>query len=197
MSDEKENPRAWLLDLCRDSHPLLGTPFLHDHGAQTYECATNGHGLILMPGAGVTTRRDGPPIDQLLARAPVLLGRAGVVDLIEWGEAVECRCGICDFSGSVSYRHPIKVPFRLGKLFGRLIDRWYVFQFLEHLSEHRGYVEVRSEADTLAPIQFVGDGWLVVIMPCRELEEQLFDLSDYPQPNGAYRSALSVLGGGD
>lgn len=193
---ETENPRAWLVDLCRHGHPLLGAPFLFDHSGATYECATNGHGLILALGAGVTTRRDGPPLESFLAPAPLLLGRAGVLDLIEWGEAVQCRCGSCDPAGAVEYPHPIKSPFRLGRLFGRMIDRWYVYTFLEHLHEHRGYVEVRSEADPLAPIQFFGDGWIVVIMPCRDDNEERLMRFDYPPPGPAHKAALQVLEGG-
>lgn len=196
MTEQPENPRAWMKALCRAENTLLATPFLHDHNGQTYECATNGHGLILMSGSGVTTRRDGPPLDSFLARAPVLLGHAGIDDLIAWGEAIECRCGTCDFAGVVTHRHPIKLPFRLGRLFGRQIDRWCVFTFLENLRPHSGYVEVRSKTDPLAPIQFFGDGWIVVIMPCRDYEENGLILTDYPPPNPGQRAALEVLEGG-
>lgn len=188
----QENPRAWLKLLCAPEYnPKLGFTFLHDIDGETYECATNGHAIIAVLGAGVTTRRDGPPIGKYVEKSPVVLGRAKAGDLAYWGSWVECRCDDCDPAGATEHPHPIPSPFRLGRLFGRWIDRWYVYEFLENL---KGECEIRSGEVAESPVQFFGDGWIVTIMPFRERYEPALD--NFPPLSSAQQAGIDLLQGG-
>jgi hypothetical protein len=178
---QAENPRWWLREYCTPEmfrSELVATPFLLDIDGVTYECATDGHGMMAVEGAGVTTRRDGPPgAEEYFAPQPLEIGKADIGLLAQWGRRAECHCDICDPAGANEYRHAIDQRFRIDRLFGRRVDRWLIWRFLHNL---KGEVTIRSDEDPLSPLQFFGEGFVFVLMPCRDEPDNL--MGPFPPP---------------
>lgn len=164
--------RAWLKELCHYHAEELVEPFLLDINGKVYECASDGHGIIALLGAGETTRRADLGAERFFEPLPLELGKVSLGMLKNWGEEVECYCDTCDPAGANEYRHSVREPFKLGRFFGRVFDRWLFWRWLANLDGHE--VTVRASEDKAGHIQLFGDGWMVALMPCRDDSRLVF-----------------------
>ncbi len=196
-----ELTRERLQLLCGDSQcESIGSPFSFRMNGETFDAATTGHAMLAVRSSGNYFREGHPPVTGLMAgRNPTHVADMGALsdwlDAAVWQTPCEackgakihsCNCNYCDeVEGSECEEcegEGVTINREWVTFAGLVFDRCLMARFLEPLRGETGEVAV-SFGGPLEPFQLRGDGWAVVMMPGKLLEDE----TPGDPPDGLFR----------
>jgi len=176
--------------ICADEmRPTISTPFATIHDGKDYDCATNGHAMVVVEGSTFAPRCDAPDIWSVVPNRGVSDQTATTTfgELLEWckpeekpgdGECdtchgtgeVECDMGhdhTCeDCDGTSEYQGAPGYPLHPGKLCGVVLNRRLLYSYLAPIPVSlKSFVTISNPDNLRARVD--GEGWFVIVMSMR------------------------------
>lgn len=190
--------REWMRELCclDLDRPNINAPYRTQYEGEDWDCATNGHGILLMRGpCRFEARADDSPPPVTKVFSGCFGGTARRVDLEalrDWAAPTELIAGgnFCEMCGDPPDHLREGCPSRL---FGVRVNRRLAWQFLRYLRNPigdgavwAGTVWIRNPTDpiTIAPTEEPRP-WLLMLMPLRDdgdPDDGKFDLTLASEP---------------
>lgn len=159
-------PRGWMRKLCEERFPKVGAPFRINVRGASWDCATNGHAMLLARGATFRVRGAGPllsEIEPLLRLRPYRIGWVDLADLRWQAE---------------THRDTKTGCFQLSVL-GVTINGNLLARYLPRELEASKPVKVVA-AGALDVVRFEAEDWVLLVMPMRVPELRL--MLELPKP---------------
>jgi hypothetical protein len=163
--------RSFLKEFCCSINRGIFWPFRVEHSGQGWDCATDLKGLVFVAGATVPMHDNYPPAGLVQAAAKLAhvpdkcIGEAFVGAIVDWAEP--SWTWYEHPSGAITERVPAHPSLRMAKFCGRVMDRWLVWRFV-HAMPLNETVRIQADDSPKSPVHICGDGWRVVLMPCRD-----------------------------
>lgn len=96
--------REWLRSYCNLGREMLGLPFAVDIDGKSWDCATNGHAILLLEGATFQKREAAVPAERLIhagKRESTRFGVAQIGQLLDFCFSSFAACKLCRGTGEI------------------------------------------------------------------------------------------------
>lgn len=197
MLPSEPHLRNWMTTLCGDETWVsISKPFAADKDGVSYDCATNGHAMVLVQGATFEKRTEAPDVWSVIPNNGIAdrSARTTLGALLEWAKPNEdprddecdtcdgngyTECGECgqgkecdDCDGSGEHERDERYPLYPGKLVGVILNRRLLHFYLAPIPSDPGAPIVVSTPDG-ERVRVQGDGWFVIVMMMRYADKEL------------------------